>query len=75
MCFVDLQKAFDRVQREVLESVMRKKGILEAKTKVRVDSDLSEEPKDKVGMHQRSVLSPFCFAVVVDVFAEFAREV
>ena len=28
----------------------------------------------KVGMHQGSVLSPFIFAVVVDVVAEFARE-
>ena len=27
MCFVDLQKAFDRVPRKVLEWAMRKKGI------------------------------------------------
>ena len=35
--------------------------------KVRVDSELSEEYEVKVGMHQGSVLSPFRFAVVVDV--------
>ena len=28
----------------------------------------------KEGMHQESVLSPFLFAVVVDVVTEFARE-
>ena len=44
-----------------------------AKTSVRVDSELSEEFDVKVGMHQGSVLSPFPFAVVVDVVTEFAR--
>ena len=37
------------------------------KTRVRVDSELSEEFEVIVGMHQRSVLSPFIFALVVDV--------
>ena len=45
-----------------------------AKTRVRVDSELSEEFEVKVGMHQGSVLSPFLFAVVVDVVTEFASE-
>ena len=52
MCFVDLEKAFDRVLRKVLEWAMRKKGLPEvlvrsvmslyeeAKTRVRVDSEL-----------------------------------
>ena len=65
---------------------MRKKGLPEvlvrsvmslyegAKTRVRVDSELSEEFEVKVWMHQGSVLSPFLFAVVVDVFTEFAIE-
>ena len=44
-----------------------------AKTRVRVDTYLSEEIEVKVGMHQGSVLSPFLLAVVVDVVAEFAR--
>ena len=33
MCFVDLDKAFDRVPRNVLEWVMRKKGIPEVLVK------------------------------------------
>ena len=52
---------------------MRKRGILEvlvrsvmslyegAKTRVRVDSELSEEFEVMVGMHQSPVLSPFLF--------------
>ena len=58
---------------------MRKKGIPEvlvrsvmslyegAKTRVRVDSELSEEFDVKVGM------SPFLVAVVVDAVTEFTR--
>ena len=44
-----------------------------AKTRVRVDSEFSVEFEVKVWMHQGSVLSPFLFAVVVDVVTEFAR--
>ena len=81
--FVDLEKAFDRVPRKVLEWVMWKKGIPDvlvrsvmslydrARKRLRVDSEL-EKFEVKVGMHQGSVLSHFLFAVVVDV-AEFAR--
>ena len=45
-----------------------------AKTRVRVVSELSEEFDFESGMHQVSVLSPFLFALVVDVVTEFARE-
>ena len=37
-------------------------------------SELSEEFEVKAGMHQGSVLSPFLFAVVVDVVIEFAKD-
>ena len=47
MCFVDIEKAFDRVPRKVMEWATRKKDLPElmslyhgAKTKVRVGSDL-----------------------------------
>ena len=86
MCFVDLEKAFDGVPKKVLELKMRKKGIpkvlvrsmmslyVRAKTRVRVDSVLPDEFRLKVGMHQGSVFLPFLFALVVDVFTEFATD-
>ena len=84
MCFVDLEKASDRVPRKVLEWAMRKTEIPEVLVRsvlrlyegarVRVDSELSEEFEVNVGMYQGSVLSPFLFAVVVDVVTEFVRE-
>ena len=61
MCFVDQEKAFNRVQRKVLEWAMRKKGIPDAlarsvislyevaKTSVSMESELSEELGVKVG--------------------------
>ena len=64
MCFADIGKAIDRVSRKVLEWALRKKGIPEvlvrsvmslyegAKSRVRVDSELSEDFEVKVGMHQ-----------------------
>ena len=70
MCFVDLQKAFDRVPRKVLEWAVRKRGIPAVmvrtvmslyeggKTRVRVGLELSEEMEVKDGVHQGSVLLP-----------------
>ena len=44
-----------------------------AETRVRVDSELSEEFEIKVWMHQGSVLSPFLLALLIDVVTEFDR--
>ena len=86
MCFVDLEKTFDRVPRRVLEWAMRKKGLPEilvkavislyegAETKVRVGSGLSEEFSVKVGVHQGFVLSPLLFAMVIDEVTKNARK-
>ena len=86
MCFVGMEKAFDRVPRKVMEWAMRKKGLSEvmvravmnlydgAKTKVRVGSSYSEEFKVKVSVHQEFVLSPLWLAIVMDVITEKARE-
>ena len=64
MCFMDLEKAFDRVTRNIFEWALRKKEIPDAfvisvmslyegaKTRVRVHSELTEEFEVKVGMHQ-----------------------
>ena len=45
-----------------------------ARTRIRVDCELSKEFKVIVGMYQGSELSPFLFAVVVDVVTVFSRE-
>ena len=78
MCFVDLEKAFDRVPRKVIEWSLRKKGVNErlvrsimslyegARTKVKVGAGMSEAFDVNVGVHQGSVLSPFLFAIVMD---------
>ena len=85
-CFVDLEKAFDRVPRRVIEFALRKKGVEEklvqtvmrlyegARTRVRVDSELSEPFAVKVGVHQGSVLSPLLFITVMDVLSEGVRQ-
>ena len=61
-CSVEIENAFDRVPRKVLEWAIRKKGIPEvfvrslmslhegAKTRIRVDSELSEEFDIKVNL-------------------------
>ena len=43
-------------------------------TRIRVDSELSEEFEVKVWMHQGSVQSPFLLELVADVVTEFAKE-
>ena len=85
MCFVDMEKAFNRGPRKVMEWAMRKKGLSEfivravmslydgAKTRVRVGSVYSDEFEAKVGVHQGSVRSPLLFAIAVDVNTENAR--
>ena len=86
MCFVDLEKAFDRVPRTVVEWVMRKKGIPEelatavmslyngARTKVKVGTNLYEKFEVNVGVHHGSVLSPLLLAIVVDVVTNMIKE-
>ena len=82
---VDLEKAFDRVPREVARCALRKLGVdewlictvmalyTEACTVVRTDAGLSESFKVKVGLYQGSVLSPLLFSAVMDVVSSEAR--
>ena len=69
MVFVDLEKAFDRVMRVLIESSLRTKGVVECYVKavmemykevlsrVNVDGEDSREFAVRVGIHQGSVLS------------------
>ena len=76
--FVDLEKAFDRVPREVVRWALRNLCVdewlirtvmefyTEACTVVKIDAGLSESFDVKVGLYQRSVLSPLVFAVSIE---------
>ena len=80
MAFVDLEKAFDRVPRDVIWWAMRKLGIDEwlvrlvqsmykdVRSRVRVGDGYSEEFSVGVGVHQRSVLSPLLFITVLRLY-------
>ena len=82
MVFVDLEKAFDRAPRVLIESSLRRKGVVECYVKavmkmckevlsqVKVEGEDSKEFTVRVGIHQGSILSPFIFAVVMDVVTE-----
>ena len=73
--FVDLEKAFDRVPREMISWAMRKLGVEEwlvlavmsmytgAKTVVKTVYGNSKGFEVKVGMHQGSALSPLLFVI------------
>lgn len=86
MCFVDLEKAFDRVPRKVIEWALRKRNVPEAlvevvmklyedaTTRVQVGSGFSEKFNVAVGVHQGSVLSPLLFVTVLDVLSESERK-
>ena len=86
ICFVDLEKAMDWVPKKVIEWALRKKLVPErlvqavmsmykgAKTRVKVGGEHSEEFDVGVGVHQGSVLSPFLFSIVLDVFSEGGKK-
>ena len=77
MAFVDLEKAFDRVPREVVWWALRCMGVDEwivsvikamyedATTTVRVNGRESKAFSVRVGVHQGSVLSPLLFIIVL----------
>ena len=83
--FVDLEKAFDRVPREVISWAMRKLGVEEwlvsavmcmyigAKTVVRTVCGNSKGFEAKVSMHQGSGLSPLLFMIVMEAISREFR--
>ena len=85
MAFLDLEKAFDRVPRDVIWWAMRKLGIDEwlvrlvqsmykdVRSRVRVGDGYSEEFGVGVGVHQGSVLSPLLFIIVLEALSREFR--
>ena len=83
--FVDLEKAFDRVPRKVLWWALRSCGVEEwavriiqamysnARSRVRVNGQYSEEFGVGVGVHQGSVLSPLLFILVLEALSRTFR--
>jgi len=82
---VDLEKAFDRVPREVIRWVMCKFRVEEwlvsaimsmytgAKTVIRTVYARSKCFEVKVGMHQVSALSPLLFVIVIEALSRELR--
>ena len=85
MAFIDLEKAFDRVQGDVIWWAMRKLGIdkwwvrlvqsmyKDVRSRVRVGNGYSEEFGVGVGVHQGSVLSPLLFIIVLEALSREFR--
>ena len=79
--FVDLEKAFDTVPREMVMATLRWMGIPEAEVRmvegtyekttarVVVGEGASEEFEVKIGLRQGSVLSPLLFIAVLDLIS------
>ena len=84
--FVDLERAFDWVPREVIRFVLRQKGVPKylvngvmslykgCETAVSVDVDLSSSFSVKIGVHHGSGLSPLLFIMVMDVLTKDVKD-
>lgn len=85
MAFIDLEKAFDRVPREVIWWALRESGVEEwlisviksmydgAETAVKVGASESKKFPVRVGVHQGSVLSPLLFIIVLESLSKRFR--
>ena len=84
--FIDLEKEYDRVPREELWECMCQAEVPEcyveaiqdmykgARTSVRSAAGLTEDFEVRVSLHQRSALSLFLFAIIIDVLMKDVRK-
>ena len=83
--FIDLERTFARVPREVMYWSLRRKGVTEelirviksmydgASTTVRTGAGNTMIFEIRVGVHQGSCLSPLLFIIVMDAVSEMVR--
>ena len=86
MVFVDLEKAYDTVPRDLIWYCLRKLGVPETyvsaikdmykdcKTSVVTSVGETDEIEIEVGLHQGSALNPFLFILILDVITEEIQE-
>jgi hypothetical protein len=86
LVFVDLEKAYDTVPRELIWYCLRKRSVPEeyvriiqdmytnCKTRVTTVVGQTEGIAIEVGLHQGSALSPFLFIIILDVLTEEIEE-
>lgn len=86
LIFIDLEKAYDRVPRQEVWRCMREKKIPEkyirlvqdmyegARTQVRSCVGVTIWFPVKVGLHQGSALSPYLFALIMDILSEGVKD-
>ena len=86
MGFVDLEKAYDRIPREVVYWCLRKRGVPDkiirvirmmyegSETTIRTPYGNTRSFRVNVGVHQGSALSPFLFLVVLDTLSRELRD-
>lgn len=85
ICFIDLIKAFDRVKREDIWNILKKRNIKESLIKnikslyanplnyVRTKNEKSDMFRTKDGLRQGCVLSPLLFALILDEAIKTAK--
>ena len=82
MVFVDLENAFDRIQRDLIWWYLRKKGVPDEYVNIVQDMYRSRKTQAvqqkgeteyfpiEVGLHQESTLSPLLFVIIMDVLTD-----